>query len=206
MQDLEIWNQTAGCKLYILSRNSWWIEFLISNSHTWNYLTMGKHENMFLPCGLSNQFGNCRLPRTRKCEALLMNWTIPQPISVYVNNCIRKKSLPLRWEDDSVRVRYPLYVKSPGFRFQLEASWISSHNEELWYNETICQWMTICIYKINLNRESKVLWFFSRGRTRLAFSFFLTHNFFLFPLRDTFISCSWQGFFFFVFFWSREYW
>ena len=25
-------------------------------------------------------------------------------------------------------------------------------------------------------------WFFSRGRTRLAFSFFLTNNFFLFPL------------------------
>ena len=41
---------------------------------------------------------------------------------------------------------------------------------------------------------------FLRGRTRLAFSFFLTYNFFFFPwvvIRDTFISCSWRGFFFF---------
>ena len=56
----------------------------------------------------------------------------------------------------------------------------------------------------------RIPWFFSRGRTRLAFSFFLTYNFFFFPrvvIRDTFISCSWRSFFFFVFcFWYRECW
>ena len=46
-------------------------------------------------------------------------------------------------------------------------------------------------------------WFFSRGRTRLAFSFFLSYDIFsFFPravIRDTFISCSWRGFFRFFF-------
>ena len=28
-------------------------------------------------------------------------------------------------------------------RYQLQASYVSSHTEELWYNETVCQWMTI---------------------------------------------------------------
>ena len=36
-------------------------------------------------------------------------------------------------------------VKSEGFRFQLQASFVSSHTEELWYNETACLWMTIYI-------------------------------------------------------------
>ena len=34
-------------------------------------------------------------------------------------------------------------VKLRGFRSQLEASHVSSHPEELWYNETVCQGMTI---------------------------------------------------------------
>ena len=37
-------------------------------------------------------------------------------------------------------------VKLGGFRSQLQASDVSSHNEELWYNETVCLWMTIYIY------------------------------------------------------------
>ena len=28
-------------------------------------------------------------------------------------------------------------VKFGGFRFQLQASYVSSHTEELWYNETV---------------------------------------------------------------------
>ena len=37
------------------------------------------------------------------------------------------------------------------FWSQLEASCMSSHNEELWYNEMVCLWMTIyiCIYGKN---------------------------------------------------------
>ena len=37
-------------------------------------------------------------------------------------------------------------IKLGGFRSQLQASTMSSHTEELWYNETICLWMTIYIY------------------------------------------------------------
>ena len=36
-------------------------------------------------------------------------------------------------------------VKLGGFRSQLQASNLSSHTEELWYNETDCLWMTIYI-------------------------------------------------------------
>ena len=36
-------------------------------------------------------------------------------------------------------------VKLSGFRLQLEASCVSSLTEELWYNETVCPWMTIYI-------------------------------------------------------------
>ena len=37
-------------------------------------------------------------------------------------------------------------VKLGGFRSQLPACYVSSHTEELWYNETVCLWMTIYIY------------------------------------------------------------
>ena len=34
-------------------------------------------------------------------------------------------------------------VKLGGVRSQLQASYVSSHIEELWYNEIVCLWMTI---------------------------------------------------------------
>ena len=37
-------------------------------------------------------------------------------------------------------------IKLGGFRDQLQASYVSSHTEELLYNETVCLWMTIYIY------------------------------------------------------------
>ena len=37
-------------------------------------------------------------------------------------------------------------VKLGGFQSQLQASYVSSHTEELWYNETVSLWMTIYIY------------------------------------------------------------
>ena len=36
-------------------------------------------------------------------------------------------------------------VKLGEFRSQLQASYVSSNTEELWYNETDCLWMTIHI-------------------------------------------------------------
>ena len=40
-------------------------------------------------------------------------------------------------------------VKLGGFRSQLQASYVSSHTEELWYNETVCLWMTIYIWIVS---------------------------------------------------------
>ena len=37
-------------------------------------------------------------------------------------------------------------VKLGRFLSQLQASYVSSHTEELWYNETVCLWMTKYIY------------------------------------------------------------
>ena len=37
-------------------------------------------------------------------------------------------------------------VKLSGFQSQLQASYMSSHTEELWYNETVCLWIYIYIY------------------------------------------------------------
>ena len=37
-------------------------------------------------------------------------------------------------------------VNLGGFQSQLQASYMSSHIEELWYNKTVCLWMTIYIY------------------------------------------------------------
>ena len=37
-------------------------------------------------------------------------------------------------------------LKLGGFRSQLQASYVSSHTEKLWYNETVCLWISIYIY------------------------------------------------------------
>ena len=37
-------------------------------------------------------------------------------------------------------------IKLGGFWSQLQASYVSSNTEELWYNKTVCLWMTIYIY------------------------------------------------------------
>ena len=37
-------------------------------------------------------------------------------------------------------------VQLGGFRSQIQAPNVSSHTEELWYNKTVCLWMTIYIY------------------------------------------------------------
>ena len=48
-----------------------------------------------------------------------------------------------------VRLLADANVKLGGFRSQLQASYVSSHTEELWFNETVCLGMTIYIY-VNL--------------------------------------------------------
>ena len=52
-------------------------------------------------------------------------------------------------------------IKVGGFWSQLQASYMSSHTEELWYNETVCLWMTlyIYIYIYNLTNFYKLIFF-----------------------------------------------
>ena len=94
-------------------------------------------------------------------------------------------------------------VKLGGFRPQLQASYVSSHTEELWYNETVGLSVDDDIYTyiwFSFDHWRDTPWFFSRSRTRLVFSFFFTQKTFFFFLwamiQDIFISCSWPGFFF----------
>ena len=42
-------------------------------------------------------------------------------------------------------------VKLGGFQSQFQASYVSSHTEELWYNETVSLYMTIYIYIYSLH-------------------------------------------------------
>ena len=56
--------------------------------------------------------------------------------------------MPYNSQADVVRFLAERYdtkynVKLDGFRSQLQASYVSSHIEELWYNETVRLWMTI---------------------------------------------------------------
>ena len=48
-------------------------------------------------------------------------------------------------------------VKLDRFQSQLHTSYMSSHTEELWYNKTVCLWMTlytyIYIYNANLHHN-----------------------------------------------------
>ena len=56
------------------------------------------------------------------------------------------------------------------------------------------------VFWFSFDHWLRIPWLFSRGWTRLAFSFFLTQNFFFSPwavIRDTFFSCSWPGIFLF---------
>ena len=59
--------------------------------------------------------------------------------------------MPNNSRADVVRLQAEQYgtksnVKLGGFQPQLQASNVSSHTEELWYNETVCLWINIYIY------------------------------------------------------------
>ena len=47
-------------------------------------------------------------------------------------------------------------VNLGGFRSQLQASYVSSHTEESWYNDSYCLWMTVYIY-IYIKKKSTSL-------------------------------------------------
>ena len=46
-------------------------------------------------------------------------------------------------------------VKLGGFRFHLQALHVSSHTKELWYNETVCLWMTIYTPPMRIEHSSE---------------------------------------------------
>ena len=76
-----------------------------------------------------------------------MNWALQYPVRQNVNY---QKLLHNDLKFPSWRMRVERYdtksnVKLGGFQSQLEVSCVSSHTEELWYNETVCLCMTIYI-------------------------------------------------------------
>ena len=78
--------------------------------------------------------------------ALLMNWVDPEANNIYVKDIYARNFFIKAKNDNGSGVWCPTDVKSAGFWSQHEASCMSSHTEELWYNETVCWWMTIHIY------------------------------------------------------------
>ena len=48
-------------------------------------------------------------------------------------------------------------IKLDGFRPQLQASYVSSHTEELLYNQIVCLWMTIYIYEVTFDLISIII-------------------------------------------------
>ena len=51
-------------------------------------------------------------------------------------------------------------IKLVGFLSQLQASYVSSHTEDLRYNETACVWMTVYVYivlRVIFIRKSVIL-------------------------------------------------
>ena len=77
--------------------------------------------------------------------ALLKNWVHPVAENIYIKIYVKNSFTNVKNNDGS-RVRYLTNVKLAEFRSQLAVSRVSSHIEELWYNETACLWMTIYIY------------------------------------------------------------
>ena len=80
-------------------------------------------------------------------------------------------------------------IKLGGFWSQLQASYMSSHTEELWYSKTVCLWMTIYIYIYIYIRERE-RYDYNRSRLglkNLVFTIYLTQivyiylNLFIYP-------------------------
>ena len=83
-----------------------------------------------------------------------MNWTLWYPITKCKQTKINKyASIPKLTLSHrlGLGVCHQLEVKLGGFRSRLGASCMSSHTEELWYNETVCRGMTIYIYVYNFH-------------------------------------------------------
>ena len=87
-------------------------------------------------------------------------------------------------------------VKLGVFRSQLEVSCNSSHTEELWYNQTVCLWMTIFIYIYiwYLNGGINVIFELSWLENKYLFKYKI--YFYFLPMRLTlcgFITPIWKA-------------
>ena len=83
------------------------------------------------------------------CKALLTNWALRYPIVQNVNKRNDKYALipsVMFSRRHGVGVWHQPNEKLSVFRSSLGATRMSNHTEELWYNETVCLWMTIYIY------------------------------------------------------------
>ena len=91
-----------------------------------------------------------------KCKALWTNWALWYPLRYKNVNkwtlvLLLLLNIPYNSLTEVVRLLAERsdtksHVKLGRFQSQLQASDVSSHTEELWYNETVCLWMTIYIY------------------------------------------------------------
>ena len=86
-----------------------------------------------------------------KSKALHMNWALWKSMAYFFKYIHVKIFFGVN--DESSGEWYPTEFTSVGFRSQIQASRVSSHTEELWYNERVCLWMTIYIYIYILKRH-----------------------------------------------------
>ena len=88
----------------------------------------------------------------RKMQSSSHELSSPIADSVYVKKYLRKNSFTYAEKDDSYGLRYPTDVRSAGFQSQVEAYRVSSHSEELWYNETV----SLCVTIYNGNKSNGI--------------------------------------------------
>ena len=97
------------------------------------------------------------------CEKCLIKgnpinlWMYMHAIVTYIFKYLKRLNLYIyiyiyrKRERERSTERYLTGVKSAGFRSQLEVSCVSSHTEELWYNEKVCLWMTVYMLPLGLS-------------------------------------------------------
>ena len=86
-----------------------------------------------------------------QCKALRTNWARWYPVRYKMKtnesyDLIRHNSRAIVVRLLAERYDTKSNVKLGEFRSQLQTSYVSSHIEELWYNETACLWMTLYIW------------------------------------------------------------
>ena len=94
------------------------------------------------PRRLSTRVGNLLTATSAEMNSSSHELCAPVVNNVYVKEIY----LPYAEIVDGSGINHSTDVKSAGFQSWLEASHVYRPSEEIWYNETVCPWMTIYIY------------------------------------------------------------